>query len=117
MEGRMRVSVVATGIDVDAATRPKPITLSVVGGQKSRPVEHGSHAGHGAAAVTAATPAAASASSGSSLSGQAPAGFPPSTFPATKHPVTYGQAPMIGEPYRPAPAPGAGSAAPPPAPP
>src|SRR3546814_4696678 len=42
MEGRMRVSVVATGIDVDAATRPKPITLSVVGGQKSRPVEHGS---------------------------------------------------------------------------
>src|SRR3546814_15099095 len=41
MEGRMRVSVVATGIDVDAATRPKPITLSVVGGQKSRPVEIG----------------------------------------------------------------------------
>ncbi|WP_299396764.1 cell division protein FtsZ [Pelagibius sp.] len=34
MEGRMRVSVVATGIDVDAQTRPKPITLSVVGGQK-----------------------------------------------------------------------------------
>src|SRR3546814_18301391 len=28
MEGRMRVSVVATGIDVDAATRPKPITRS-----------------------------------------------------------------------------------------
>ncbi|HEY9537050.1 MAG TPA: cell division protein FtsZ, partial [Kiloniellaceae bacterium] len=111
MEGRMRVSVVATGIDVDAATRPKPITLSVVGGQKSRPVEHGSHAGHGAAAVTAAAPVAASASSGSSLFGQASAGFPPSSFPATKYPVTGGQATMSGEPYAPATGPGAGSAA------
>src|SRR3546814_9462799 len=31
LDGRMRVSVVATGIDVDAETRPKPITLSAIG--------------------------------------------------------------------------------------
>src|SRR3546814_14458410 len=112
MEGRMRVSVVATGIDVDAATRPKPITLSVVGGQKSRPVEHGRHAGHGAAAVTAAAPVAASASSGSRLFGQASAGFPPSRFPATKFPVTGGQATISGEPDTTAPRPGTAPAAP-----
>src|SRR3546814_15065589 len=53
LDGRMRVSVVATGIDVDAETRPKPITLSVVGGNKARHIERPSHAGHGAGAMTA----------------------------------------------------------------
>jgi len=30
LEGRMRVSVVATGIDVEAASQPRPVTLSLV---------------------------------------------------------------------------------------
>jgi cell division protein FtsZ len=106
MEGRMRVSVVATGIDVDVATRPKPITLSVVGGgHKARHVESSGHAGSGAGAATAAAPAPAAASGGS-LFGQTSAGFPPS-----KYPVTGGAATMSGEPYAPATGPGAGSAA------
>jgi cell division protein FtsZ len=37
MEGTMRVSVVATGIDAEEAERPKPVTLSVVsGGEKQQ---------------------------------------------------------------------------------
>ncbi len=58
MEGRMRVSVVATGIDVDAQTRPKPITLSVVGGQKPATVQD---APSGAGDAGGVTPAVASA--------------------------------------------------------
>ncbi|GAB4354516.1 MAG: cell division protein FtsZ [Kiloniellaceae bacterium] len=103
LEGRMRVSVVATGIDVDAETRPKPITLSVVGGQKARHVENSAPAGTGAGAMTAA--AGSTAASGG-LFGQPSAGFP-----STKYPVTGGQATMSGEPYAPATGHGAGSAA------
>ena len=104
LEGRMRVSVVATGIDVDAETRPKPITLSLVGGQKARHIESSSPAGTGAAAVTAASTAAVASSGG--LFGQPSAGFP-----STKYPVTGGQASMSAEPYAPATGHGAGSAA------
>jgi cell division protein FtsZ len=104
LEGRMRVSVVATGIDVDAETRPKPITLSLVGGQKARHIESSSPAGTGAAAVTAASTAAVASSGG--LFGQPSAGFP-----STKYPVTGGQVSMSAEPYAPATGHGAGSAA------
>ncbi|MGF1629659.1 MAG: cell division protein FtsZ [Kiloniellaceae bacterium] len=104
LEGRMRVSVVATGIDVDAETRPKPITLSLVGGQKARHIESSSPTGTGAAAVTAASTAAVASSGG--LFGQPSAGFP-----STKYPVTGSQASMSGEPYAPATGHGAGSAA------
>src|SRR3546814_17374213 len=54
LDGRMRVSVVATGIDVDAETRPQPITLSVVGGNKAPPSESPNPAGNRAAAMPAA---------------------------------------------------------------
>ncbi|WP_340115410.1 cell division protein FtsZ [Pelagibius sp. 7325] len=100
LEGRMRVSVVATGIDVDAETRPKPITLSVVGGQKARSVEHSTPAGTGAGAMTAST------AGNGGLFGQ-----PSASFPASKYPVTGGSATMSGEPYAPATGHGAGSAA------
>jgi len=108
LEGRMRVSVVATGIDVDADSRPKPVPLSIVGGQKARRIEGGNHASHaaqGAAAVTAAAPAPAAAG-GASLFGQ-----PSTGFPSTKYPLTGSTATMGGEPYAPATGPGAGSAA------
>ncbi len=103
LEGRMRVSVVATGIDVDAETRPKPITLSVVGGQKApRRVEDSGSAPAGAAAVTAAASQAVSAGGG--LFGQPHASAPASGFPQTKYPVS-------GEPYAAASGHGASSAA------
>jgi cell division protein FtsZ len=35
LEGRMRVSVVATGIDVDAATAPRPVSLSVISNDRA----------------------------------------------------------------------------------
>ncbi|HMA16367.1 MAG: cell division protein FtsZ [Bacteroidota bacterium] len=113
MEGRMRVSVVATGIDVDAAVRPKPITLSVVGGQKPRAAEPAGHAGHGAAAAMAAAPAPAPAAASGGLFAQASSGAATGAaagFPPTKYPMTGG-ATMSGEPYAPATGPGAGSAA------
>jgi len=70
LEGRMRVSVVATGIDVDAQTRPKPITLSVVGGHKPATVQD-APGGAGEAAVAAAMMAnpVAAASGGNSNPG------------------------------------------------
>jgi cell division protein FtsZ len=107
MEGRMRVSVVATGIDVDAAVRPKPITLSVVGGHKARPNGQSNSAGNGMAAPApaAAAPAPMVAGNGG-LFGQPSAGFP-----QTKYPLTGGAATMSAEPYAPATGPGAGSAA------
>ena len=107
LEGRMRVSVVATGIDVDAETRPKPITLSVVGGQKARHVENSAPTGVGSGTGAGAMTASAAATGGSGgLFGQPSAGFP-----STKYPVTGGQATMSGEPYAPATGHGAGSAA------
>jgi len=113
MEGRMRVSVVATGIDVDAAQRPKPITLSVVGGQKARPAEP-APAGHGTAASAPAAAASAPAASGS-LFAQASSQSTASGFPQTKYPMTgasmTGGATMSAEPYAPATGPGASSAA------
>ena len=107
LEGRMRVSVVATGIDVDAETRPKPITLSVVGGQKARRIEDHGSAPAGAAAVTAASSQAVSAGGG--LFGQPHASQPYASqtsagFPQTKYP-------MGGEPYAAASGHGASSAA------
>ncbi|MCG8359268.1 MAG: cell division protein FtsZ [Kiloniellales bacterium] len=59
LEGRMRVSVVATGIDVDEAVQPRPITLSLVsdrssGGGKQAPA---SAATGGAVAGATAAPA------------------------------------------------------------
>ena len=125
MEGNMRVSVVATGIDVDAETRPKPITLSVVGGQKARHVDNAPSAGSGAGAATAqgsaqgtggaAAMAGASAASEGGLFGQPSAtmstsGQPASSqasggFPTTKYPLSG------GEPYAPATGHGATSAA------
>ncbi|MPZ08879.1 MAG: cell division protein FtsZ [Kiloniellaceae bacterium] len=105
LDGRMRVSVVATGIDVDAQTRPKPITLSLVGGQKARHIESGSSAGAGAAAVTTASAAVAAASGG--LFGHPTAGG----FPSTKYPVTGSSAGLSGEPYAAATGHAAGSAA------
>ncbi len=102
MEGMMRVSVVATGIDVDAETRPKPITLSVVGGQKARHVENAPSAGSGAGAATAS--AAVAAEGG--LFGQPSASQPASGFPASKYPLSGGTT-MSAEPYAPATGPGA----------
>ncbi|MGF1593630.1 MAG: cell division protein FtsZ [Kiloniellaceae bacterium] len=107
LEGRMRVSVVATGIDVDAETRPKPITLSVVGGQKARHIESSSPAGTGAGAATAAAAvASAPVAREAGLFGQPSAGFPP-----TKYPVTGAAHAMSAEPYAAASGHGASSAA------
>src|SRR3546814_11440586 len=47
MEGRMRVSVVATGIDVHAATRTRQTHLGVLGGHTSRPVDTRTQSGPG----------------------------------------------------------------------
>jgi cell division protein FtsZ len=106
LEGRMRVSVVATGIDVDAETRPKPITLSVVGGQKARHVESSSPAGTGAGAAVAAAVASAPVAREASLFGQ-----PSANFPSTKYPVTGAASAMSAEPYAAASGHGASSAA------
>jgi cell division protein FtsZ len=103
MEGNMRVSVVATGIEVDAQTRPKPITLSVVGGQKkAQHVDNAPAAGSGAGAATAAlasTPAPAATEAG--LFAQSSAD---GDFPSTKYPMT-------SQPYAAASGPGASAAA------
>ncbi len=106
MEGVMRVSVVATGIDVDAETRPKPITLSVVGGQKARELESGGDApaASGAGAATAAV-ASASVGAQAGLFGQ-----PSASFPTTKYPVT-GNPAGDSAPYAPATGHGATAAA------
>ncbi|WP_193367696.1 cell division protein FtsZ [Pelagibius marinus] len=106
LEGMMRVSVVSTGIDVDAETRPKPITLSVVGGQKARHVENAPGAGSGAGAATASAAAGAPVAAEGGLFGQPSAslpsgGQPGSGFPASKYPLTGGTA-MSAEPYAPA---------------
>ena len=103
MEGMMRVSVVATGIDVDAETRPKPITLSVVGGQKARHLDESAEvpAASGAGAATAAAVASAPMASEGGLFGQ-----PSARFPATKYPVA-GSPAMTAEPYAAATGPGA----------
>jgi cell division protein FtsZ len=108
LDGMMRVSVVATGIDVDAETRPKPITLSLVGGQKARHIEDAPSAGSGAGAAVAASPApmAAGAASGTGLFGQ-----PQASFPSTKYPTGSSTATMSAEPYAAASGHGAGSAA------
>jgi len=109
LEGMMRVSVVSTGIDVDAETRPKPITLSVVGGQKAREVDSGSNApaASGAGAATAAASVASAAAGGQGgLFGQ-----PTASFPTTKYPVTGGASAGNEQPYAPATGHGASSAA------
>ncbi|MEQ8354893.1 MAG: cell division protein FtsZ [Kiloniellaceae bacterium] len=96
LEGMMRVSVVSTGIDVDAETRPKPITLSVVGGQKARQLDDGAEAPAAAGAPTAAAVATVQLAGEASLFGQ-----PSASFPSTKYPVT-GQTAVSGAPYAPA---------------
>ncbi|MEO3428645.1 cell division protein FtsZ [Pelagibius sp. CAU 1746] len=97
MEGNMRVSVVATGIDVDAETRPKPITLSVVGGQKARHVDNAPSAGSGAGAATASVAAAgASVAAEGGLFGQ-PSASQPSAGQAVSSQPMSGQ-PMSGQP-------------------
>ncbi|NIA68631.1 cell division protein FtsZ [Pelagibius litoralis] len=69
MEGRMRVSVVSTGIDVDAQTRPKPITLSLVGGQKPPALPTNPSGAEQPAAATAAMPNPAPAQTGGAHGG------------------------------------------------
>ncbi len=105
MEGRMRVSVVATGIDVDAQNRPKPVTLSLVGGPKAATVrdEPCGPAEGGAAAPAMATMAAESAPTSPGLFAEAPAGqaaggaaaepafAADSPAPMTSAPMTLGQ--------------------------
>ncbi len=97
LEGKMRVSVVATGIDVDAQTRPKPITLSLVGGQQPREIEPEASAGSGAGAAVAAS---------TGLFGQ-----PSASVSSTKYPMTGNPATMSADPYAPASGHGATSAA------
>ncbi|MGD1876004.1 MAG: cell division protein FtsZ [Kiloniellaceae bacterium] len=117
MEGKMRVSVVATGIDVDAETRPKPITLSLVGGQKARHIDNAAPAGSGAGAMTAAVPNAPLAGNGG-LFGQPQASFPSTKYPTTAQASGHASGQAAGntasvsaEPYAAATGHGAGSAA------
>ncbi|MEM7222164.1 MAG: cell division protein FtsZ [Pseudomonadota bacterium] len=61
MENKMRVSVVATGIDVDESVQPRPVTLSLVADSSGKPIPSGqAPAASGAGGATAvAAPAAA----------------------------------------------------------
>ena len=103
MEGRMRVSVVATGIDVDAQNRPKPVTLSLVGGPKAATVrdEPCGPAEGGAAAPAMATVAAESAPASPGLFAEAPAGQTAGGAAAEPAPATA--APMTAAPTASAP--------------
>ncbi|WP_422365379.1 cell division protein FtsZ [Pelagibius sp.] len=97
MEGRMRVSVVATGIDVDAQTRPKPITLSVVGGQKPATVQDAPGGGDAGGVTPAVASAAVSNPNPGLFAGipSAQAGGSSAaveqTAPMTSAPMTLGQ--------------------------
>ena len=101
MEGRMRVSVVATGIDVDAQTRPKPITLSVVGGQKPAS-ERGLGEGtpDSGAAVAAAQSVPAQPGGNPGLFAETPAAQTTAQMPsqpaAPAMTISAGQAPSAG---------------------
>ncbi len=107
MEGRMRVSVVATGIDVDAQTRPKPITLSVVGGQKpasQRDVGEGTPDSGAAVAASASQNVAAQPGGNPGLFAEAPtaqttaqaAGQAAGQPAAPAMTISAGQAPSAG---------------------
>jgi len=74
MENQMRVSVVATGIDIAEGAKPRPVTLSLVANQApgAAQVAPGAKAGEGAAPITAQRP------------GETPA---PAPAPATAEPA------------------------------
>jgi cell division protein FtsZ len=79
MEGRMRVSVVATGIEAAAGVQPKPRVLKLVGDEHAAPASAGdlSHA-NTAAAMSAVNPAAVyDAPARTTMS--APAAMPPAS--------------------------------------
>ena len=104
LEGRIRVSVVATGIDAEEAVEPRPAGLSLVSALADRSTAQPA----AAAAAPAAVPAAATTAASSA---QAPMTAPPAEAPAmpaqaqTRNSLyAYSQAAALGTAPEPAPA-------------
>jgi cell division protein FtsZ len=99
LEGRIRVSVVATGIEAEEAVQPRPAALSLVSARAG----HGTpqpEAGAEAQAITAAEPAEATMTTPAMASGAAPA--MPAQAQARNSLYAYSQAAALGTAPEPA---------------
>ena len=83
LDGKMRVSVVSTGIDVDEKLAPKPVTLSLVS-TADQAAGQGGAAPSGGVSATAAQPAVISAPAGQPDSLAADPGAPPAAAGVTE---------------------------------
>jgi cell division protein FtsZ len=96
LEGRIRVSVVATGIETDEAVQPRPAALSLVAALAS----HGSHQAKAATETQAVAGAAAAAQAPTMAATEAPA--MPAQAQARSSLYAYSQAAALGSAPEPA---------------